>query len=202
MSDLPITGRLSRSRDTEKQIEPSGGPRRTGLPSTLMTGSRTVLYIHTSPHSPHSFYCICGVFKVLIFDPKGNLRTCCFSRHIFPLALHWIQVLVNAMSDPLSRPRTFTKDSEDKSSDSQLEFSTNKEQPTVKHGDAALEILGDGAIHFEVTEDQDRRVLRKIDMWLLPIVLLVYFLQQLDKSSLSYTSVFGIVAETGELGFC
>lgn len=104
------------------------------------------------------------------------------------------------MSNPLSRPRTFTKDSEeDKSSDSQLEFSTDKEQPAVKHGDAALEILGDGAIHFEVTEDQDRRVLRKIDMWLLPIVLLVYFLQQLDKSSLSYTSVFGIVAETGEL---
>ncbi|KDQ56844.1 hypothetical protein JAAARDRAFT_158072 [Jaapia argillacea MUCL 33604] len=37
-------------------------------------------------------------------------------------------------------------------------------------------------------------------MWCMPVILMVYFLQQLDKSSLSYTSVFGIVQETHLVG--
>ncbi|KAJ7497483.1 MFS general substrate transporter [Mycena latifolia] len=70
----------------------------------------------------------------------------------------------------------------------------------VKNGDAALAILGDGSVRHEITEEENAAVLRKIDRWVLPVVLMVYFLQQLDKSSLSYTSVFGIVAETGLVG--
>jgi len=70
----------------------------------------------------------------------------------------------------------------------------------VKIGDAALEFLGDGAPPREITEEESNAVLRKIDRWILPVILMVYFLQQLDKSSLSYTSVFGIVAETGLVG--
>ncbi|KAJ7859722.1 MFS general substrate transporter [Mycena leptocephala] len=70
----------------------------------------------------------------------------------------------------------------------------------VKFGDAALEILGDGAPPREVTEEENAAILRKIDKWILPVILLVYFLQQLDKSSLSYTSVFGIVTETHLVG--
>ncbi|KAF8754606.1 Major Facilitator Superfamily [Rhizoctonia solani] len=50
---------------------------------------------------------------------------------------------------------------------------------TGGHGDAALAILG--------TSDT-------------PVMLMVYFLQQLDKSSLSYTSVFGIVSDTNLVG--
>ncbi|KAJ7346874.1 MFS general substrate transporter [Mycena albidolilacea] len=69
-----------------------------------------------------------------------------------------------------------------------------------KIGDAALEILGEGAPPREITEDESNAILRKIDRWILPVILMVYFLQQLDKSSLSYTSVFGIVAETGLVG--
>lgn len=84
----------------------------------------------------------------------------------------------------------------------------------VKTGDAALELLGNEGPR-EITEDEDRAVLRKIDFWLMPVILLVYFLQQLDKSdfidtsllladlhtrsSLSYTSVFGIVQATSKL---
>ncbi|KAK7441554.1 hypothetical protein VKT23_016547 [Stygiomarasmius scandens] len=67
-------------------------------------------------------------------------------------------------------------------------------------GDAALEILGNSSEQHEVTKEEDRQVLRKIDLWVMPVVLLVYFLQQLDKSSLSYTSVFGIVEATGLVG--
>ncbi|KAJ7287840.1 major facilitator superfamily domain-containing protein [Mycena rebaudengoi] len=69
----------------------------------------------------------------------------------------------------------------------------------VKNGDAALEILGDGP-RREFTEAEDAAVLRKIDLWIMPVVLMVYFLQQLDKSSLSYTSVFGIVESTHLVG--
>ncbi|KAK0451226.1 MFS general substrate transporter [Desarmillaria tabescens] len=72
--------------------------------------------------------------------------------------------------------------------------------PRVADGDAALAILGDKTVHKEITPEENKRVLRKIDWWLMPVILLVYFLQQLDKSSLSYTSVFGIVAETGLVG--
>ncbi|KZV84882.1 MFS general substrate transporter, partial [Exidia glandulosa HHB12029] len=70
----------------------------------------------------------------------------------------------------------------------------------VKAGDAALEILGDGSTRHQYTEEEDRRVLRKIDFWVMPIVLMVYFLQQLDKSSVSYASVFGLVQQTGLVG--
>lgn len=51
----------------------------------------------------------------------------------------------------------------------------------VKNGDAALAILGDGSIRHEITEEENAAVLRKIDKWILPVILMVYFLQQLDK---------------------
>lgn len=46
---------------------------------------------------------------------------------------------------------------------------------------------------FQVEEEKD--VLRKIDTRVLPFMLGACFLQQLDKSSLSYTSVFNIQAD-------
>ncbi|KAI0033575.1 major facilitator superfamily domain-containing protein [Vararia minispora EC-137] len=70
-----------------------------------------------------------------------------------------------------------------------------------KAGDAALEVLGDSRIHYEVTIEDDHRVLSKIDRWIMPIMLVVYSLQQLDKSSVSYTSVFGIIEDTHLVGF-
>ncbi|EPQ51784.1 allantoate permease, partial [Gloeophyllum trabeum ATCC 11539] len=63
-------------------------------------------------------------------------------------------------------------------------------------GDAALDVLGDASTPVHITAEQDARVLRKIDRWCMPVILMVYFLQQLDKSSLSYTSAFNIVQET------
>jgi hypothetical protein len=56
----------------------------------------------------------------------------------------------------------------------------------------------DSSIYFTVEEE--RRVLRKIDMRVLPLMLGAYFLQQLDKSSLSYTSVFNIQKDAGLVG--
>jgi hypothetical protein len=48
-------------------------------------------------------------------------------------------------------------------------------------------------VYFDV--DEEKRVLRKIYWPVLPLMLGTYFLQQLDKSSLSYTSVFNIQAD-------
>lgn len=51
----------------------------------------------------------------------------------------------------------------------------------LNHGDAALTILGDGSPRRDISPEEDAKVLRKIDLWVMPVVLLVYFLQQLDK---------------------
>ncbi|KAI0895479.1 MFS general substrate transporter [Annulohypoxylon nitens] len=53
------------------------------------------------------------------------------------------------------------------------------------------------AEHGEVTFDyeEERRVVRRIDIRILPLILGAYFFQQLDKSSLSYVSIFGIMED-------
>jgi hypothetical protein len=70
----------------------------------------------------------------------------------------------------------------------------------VKGGDKALELITEAGTRVELTEENNRRVLRKIDLHLMPLMLLAYFLQQLDKSTLSYSSVFGIVQQANLKG--
>ncbi|OCF41264.1 hypothetical protein I317_04922 [Kwoniella heveanensis CBS 569] len=45
---------------------------------------------------------------------------------------------------------------------------------------------------IEFTEDDNRRVLRKIDLVVLPLASLVYFCQYLDKRGLSFAAIFGL----------
>lgn len=61
--------------------------------------------------------------------------------------------------------------------------------------DRAAELLGNATERVLVSEADNKRILRKIDFTLLPIMLGVYFLQQLDKSTLSYASVFGLLTD-------
>ncbi|KAK8066412.1 hypothetical protein PG997_013159 [Apiospora hydei] len=64
--------------------------------------------------------------------------------------------------------------------------------------DAAAEFLNkvpEGRI--EVTPADNKRVLWRIDKVILPIMLTVYFLQALDKATLAYASVFGLIEDTG-----
>lgn len=64
--------------------------------------------------------------------------------------------------------------------------------------DAAAEFLNKNPEgRFVVSPADDRRVLRRIDIVILPMMLTVYFLQGLDKATLSYASVFGLIADTG-----
>lgn len=60
-------------------------------------------------------------------------------------------------------------------------------------GDKAAELLRQANETVIVTPEENSRILRKIDRTILPILLAVYFLQGLDKTTLSYASVFGLV---------
>jgi hypothetical protein len=72
------------------------------------------------------------------------------------------------------------------------------------HRDAAAMMLvklgrsPDEVIH--VSSADNARVLSRIDWALLPLMLAVYFLHALDKATLSYASVFGLIDDTGLVG--
>jgi MFS family permease len=70
-------------------------------------------------------------------------------------------------------------------------ISAHVENPPEMPREDPVDILAhDTNVYFTVEEE--KRVLSKIDWRVLPLMLGAYFLQQLDKSSLSYTSVFNI----------
>ncbi|KAE9364998.1 allantoate permease [Stipitochalara longipes BDJ] len=52
----------------------------------------------------------------------------------------------------------------------------------------------------DLDPDEERRVRRKIDLHILPLLCVSYMLQYLDKTSTSFASVFGLQAETGLVG--
>lgn len=76
--------------------------------------------------------------------------------------------------------------------------SENAPKLGVKADKAADFIATHGITTFDYEEE--RRVLRQIDMRILPLILGAYFFQQLDKSSLSYVSIFGIVEDANLQG--
>ncbi|KAI5927300.1 major facilitator superfamily domain-containing protein [Camillea tinctor] len=63
---------------------------------------------------------------------------------------------------------------------------------------AAKFIAEHGEVAFDYEEE--KRVLKRIDMRILPLILGAYFFQQLDKSSLSYASIFGIIEDANLKG--
>lgn len=50
---------------------------------------------------------------------------------------------------------------------------------------------GDGAL-LTMTPEEERRLLRKIDLHLMPLLCVVYGLNYLDKTTVSYASVMGL----------
>lgn len=65
--------------------------------------------------------------------------------------------------------------------------------PPLAGKDKAAEFLKRTGRRIEVTPEDNARILRMIDLRILPILLFVYALQSLDKTSLSYASVFGLI---------
>lgn len=66
--------------------------------------------------------------------------------------------------------------------------------------DKAAQFLKEANHHISITPADNARVLRKIDLRILPLILFTYCLQSLDKTTLSYASVFGLIEDTNLKG--
>ncbi|KAK1141260.1 hypothetical protein N8T08_009299 [Aspergillus melleus] len=88
--------------------------------------------------------------------------------------------------------------------DEQIEYApaeaTHGHHQNEKNQDKGLELIEDMGRSTILTAESNSRVLRKIDLRLLPLLLGIYFLQQLDKSTLSYASVFGLIEDANLKG--
>ncbi|KAI0105914.1 MFS general substrate transporter [Daldinia grandis] len=75
-----------------------------------------------------------------------------------------------------------------------VEETTERVHAVSSRADKAAQFIAE---HGEVTftYEEEREVLRRIDLRILPLILGAYFFQQLDKSSLSYVSIFGIMED-------
>lgn len=97
---------------------------------------------------------------------------------------------VGESSQPKNQQEEFVESIENEEQNSHIvqdEPQVNKVQQ-----DKALQLIEEVGYSTILTPENNKDVLRKIDLRLLPIMLVIYFLQQLDKSTLSYASVFGL----------
>lgn len=72
---------------------------------------------------------------------------------------------------------------------------TGKEVHITSDADEALDFILQNDEEIEMTPEEDRKLLRKIDMYVLPLVCLLYALQFMDKQTISYASVLGLRAD-------
>ena len=94
----------------------------------------------------------------------------------------------------------------DKRQPSVISASNTKEASTVsgpqnatKSGaDAALQLLTEtGGLSRPLDPESNNRLVRRIDFHIMPLICIVYFLQYIDKTAISYASVTGILQSTG-----
>lgn len=96
----------------------------------------------------------------------------------------------------------------EKSPEKGTEVSGNDEKvgTILKHADRndadeALKVLqGENGEVFELTPEDERKLLRKIDWNLMPLLCLVYGLNYLDKTTVSYASIMGLKQDIGLSG--
>ncbi|KAF2013939.1 major facilitator superfamily transporter [Aaosphaeria arxii CBS 175.79] len=62
-------------------------------------------------------------------------------------------------------------------------------------GQPKSEEIGDVIGAGSYTAEEEKQVLRKIDLTILPLMCLVFFMQYLDKQSLSYAAIFGLLKD-------
>jgi MFS family permease len=81
----------------------------------------------------------------------------------------------------------------------QLEQEPDAHHIDLSHGDRALAYIGTDRV--KLTDADNRQIARKTDLNILPILVWVYFLQVLDKTTLGYAAVFGLQKDTGLSGY-
>jgi ACS family allantoate permease-like MFS transporter len=85
------------------------------------------------------------------------------------------------------------RDPADKQPTSTAQQQPVQEKRTASNADAALELIaGAGPDGLAVDSETNKRLLRKIDMHVLPLICIIYFLQYIDKTAISYASVTGL----------
>ncbi|EXJ77960.1 hypothetical protein A1O3_09119 [Capronia epimyces CBS 606.96] len=73
------------------------------------------------------------------------------------------------------------------------DVTSTDELSATEKGDAALQILRQsGGLQQPLDSERSRRLLRRIDYHIMPLICVVYFLQYLDKIAISYGSVTGL----------
>lgn len=56
------------------------------------------------------------------------------------------------------------------------------------------------AVAIEITPEENKRLKRMIDRRVLPVMIFTYFLQALDKGTMSFASIMGIKEDLGLVG--
>ncbi|KAH7312680.1 allantoate permease [Stachybotrys elegans] len=69
----------------------------------------------------------------------------------------------------------------------------------TKNGDAALDFLNSRAV-VPMTEEDEKRLLKKIDWSIMPLMFCCYCLQYIDKTLINYANVMGLQPDTGISG--
>lgn len=72
--------------------------------------------------------------------------------------------------------------------------------PEFHGNEKAAQFLASVGEDTTFTYEEEKRVVRRVDFRVLTILLLAYFFQQLDKSSLSYVSIFGLTEDAHLVG--
>lgn len=62
-----------------------------------------------------------------------------------------------------------------------------------RNADVALQLVDTAAAEF--TPEEERRTLRRIDAFLMPVMFLTYALQYMDKACLTGAALFGILSD-------
>ncbi|KAJ5537794.1 hypothetical protein N7494_007273 [Penicillium frequentans] len=81
-----------------------------------------------------------------------------------------------------------------------VDNSRSSNRPAHEHVARFLASVENGDDNRAFTVEEERHVLRRIDLRVLPLLLGAYFFQQLDKSALSYTSIFGLSEDAHLVG--
>lgn len=66
-------------------------------------------------------------------------------------------------------------------------------EPTASGADAVLDLIAETGTHgVEIYPEASKRLVRKIDWHIMPLICTIYFLQYIDKTAISYASVTGL----------
>ncbi|KAF7514887.1 hypothetical protein G7054_g14914 [Neopestalotiopsis clavispora] len=76
-----------------------------------------------------------------------------------------------------------------------MAIGVNSSNPGASH-DKALDLLQRHRIDFDPNSDEAKRVLRKIDRRIMPMIFTIYLLQLMDKNSLSFAAIMDLKTDT------